>query len=629
MTKKKIFKSNEESTMTEKENKLFNLKLDKLDKSFIETMEILSLLIKETKEDETQKNNKKLEFNIKKISHTIKELTEYNLKNFEKLKRITNEIKQKNNKILKKLLTEKDFKEYRKKGKIEIIINGEITDKQKKIVKNLNGKFITEKTLLVFPLWIKGGIIKEEAILLQKNFEYISKQVEEKRQMLEKCYQYQSRIILVNQKIEMIKGISFSIFPKPQEIEIGKIDFTNDNIYEFFSNIHENINNVKINEKELFILTTDIETDYKILFQYDEEKQETRFTFEKGINISGHSIDLSNPRIQELEKENKELKEKLQAQEEPEEIEILKDFKPIPIDKQITITNKLANVGSQLNNGKWAELTNQGGKSKKMKHFVEKVFVENGEMKTSKPLTDFDILLLDTIYTLLEKNKYFDFQMIKKHLIKREERHRMKLDDDIEQAIEKLRITFIEIQSPIELKKTYKKPFDKMGIRETILPLREFYVIKGGKKTKVFSFTNVSIYFLYAEAKGQLMTKEPEYLEVKIGKKGKNELVLINKISTRIKDSKRQRDSKKLYNGKEYIDTILFDFLLKTLDYNEENIQEESLEAKKQRYLKIVEKIFRDYQSKKIIKSFTMESDCFKFTLYTQEQEAKFKANTK
>ena len=219
--------------------------------------------------------------------------------------------------------------------------------------------------------------------------------------------------------------------------------------------------------------------------------------------------------------------------------------------------------------------------------------------------------------------------MIKKHLIKREERHRMKLDDDIEQAIEKLRITFIEIQSPIELKKTYKKPFDKMGIRETILPLREFYVIKGGKKTKVFSFTNVSIYFLYAEAKGQLMTKEPEYLEVKIGKKGKNELVLINKISTRIKDSKRQRDLKKLYNGKEYIDTILFDFLLKTLDYNEENIQEESLEAKKQRYLKIVEKIFRDYQSKKIIKSFTMESDCFKFTLYTQEQEAKFKANTK
>ena len=125
------------------------------------------------------------------------------------------------------------------------------------------------------------------------------------------------------------------------------------------------------------------------------------------------------------------------------------------------------------------------------------------------------------------------------------------------------------------------------------------------------------------------MTKESKYLEVKIGKKGKNELVLIDKISTRVKDMKRQRDSKKLYNGQEYIDTILFDYLLENLDYNEENIQELSLEAKKQRYLKIAEKILNEYKKNKIIKSSKMEINSFKITLYTQEQEKKMNENTK
>ena len=92
---------------------------------------------------------------------------------------------------------------------------------------------------------------------------------------------------------------------------------------------------------------------------------------------------------------------------------------------------------------------------------------------------------------------------------------------------------------------------------------------------------------------------------------------------------KRQRDSKKLYNGQEYIDTILFDYLLENLDYNEENIQELSLEAKKQRYLKIAEKILNEYKKNKIIKSSKMEINSFKITLYTQEQEKKMNENTK
>lgn len=620
-----------EDEKMKKDNELFNQKLDKINKPILEMVKELNDLMKQVEEIEKGTEGKVFEPDLDYITRRLKDLSEYNEENFTELKKVAKQIQKKNLQILDSVLNEKQFKEFKKKGKIEVAINGAINEEQKKIVESLNGKFITEKTLLIFPFWIEGGIKQDELKLFQEDFENVSKQVEEKRKLLDKYYQYQSRIILTNNQVGQIQALFFDILPKYQGQELSKdtIDLTNENVFNFFSDIQEKINNAKIEEKTLFELATDTESDYKISFVYDEEKKETRFTFEKGINISGSAIDILNPRIQELEKENKELKKKLQKQEEPEEIEILSDFKPIPIDKQITFTNKLANIGSKLNNGKWAELTNQGGKSKKMKNLVEKVFVENGEMKTSKPLTDFDILILDTIYTLLQENKYFDIQMIKKHLIKREERHRMKLDKDIEQSIEKLRITFIEIQSPVELEKTYKKPFDKMGIRETILPLREFYVIKGGQKKKVFAFTNVSIYFLYAEAKGQLMTKESKYLEVKIGKKGKNELVLIDKISTRVKDMKRQRDSKKLYNGQEYIDTILFDYLLENLDYNEENIQELSLEAKKQRYLKIAEKILNEYKKNKIIKSSKMEINSFKITLYTQEQEKKMNENTK
>lgn len=623
----KTNKKTKEELMKE-ENKAFNERIE-IHKKIFEEME---KTFKNASEVMRKTGTDIFQAKIDDFTKEIKDLKKWNQSNYKKMMTFVKKIQLYNTNILKMILNEKDFKQFKEEGKISIELQGELKEEQKKIVENLNGQFITEKTLLVFPLWIEGGIKQDEVKLFQENFETLSKEIKKRNDFLQIYYQYQSRIILTNQQIAKMQDLFFEILPKYQEGNKETINLTEANIFELFSNIQGKINEAIIDEKNLFTIASDIESEYKISFVYDEESKKTTFTFEKGFNTSGHIIDLSNPRIKELEKENEELKKKLEKkeeEEEPEEIEILKDFKPIPIDKQITITNKLAIMGSKLTNGKWAGLTNQGGKSKKMKNFVEKVFVENGEMKTSKPLTDFDILILDTIYTLSEKNKYFDIQMIKKHLIKREERHRMKLDDDIEESIEKLRVTFIEIQSPSELKKTYKKPFDKMGIRETILPLREFYVIKGGKTKKVFSFTNISIYFLYAEAKGQLMTKEPEYLEVKIGKKGKNELVLINKISTRIKDSKRQRDSKKSYNGKEYIDTILFDFLLESLDYNEENIQELSLEAKKQRYLKIAEKILNDYKTKKIIKSFKMESNCFKFTLYTQEEEKRMQSKTK
>ena len=327
-----------EDEKMKKDNELFNQKLDKINKPILEMVKELNDLMKQVEEIEKGTEGKVFEPDLDYITRRLKDLSEYNEENFTELKKVAKQIQKKNLQILDSVLNEKQFKEFKKKGKIEVAINGAINEEQKKIVESLNGKFITEKTLLIFPLWIEGGVKQDELKLFQEDFENVSKQVEEKRKLLDKYYQYQSRIILTNNQVGQIQRLFFDILPRYQGQELSKdtIDLTNENVFNFFSDIQEKINNAKVDEKTLFELATDTESDYKISFIYDEEKKETRFTFEKGINISGHSIDLSNPRIQELEKENKRLQDKLKETEENQKAieESQHNFKDIKMKTQ-------------------------------------------------------------------------------------------------------------------------------------------------------------------------------------------------------------------------------------------------------------------------------------------------------
>lgn len=327
-----------EDEKMKKDNELFNQKLDKINKPILEMVKELNDLMKQVEEIEKGTEGKVFEPDLDYITRRLKDLSEYNEENFTELKKVAKQIQKKNLQILDSVLNEKQFKEFKKKGKIEVAINGAINEEQKKIVESLNGKFITEKTLLIFPFWIEGGIKQDELKLFQEDFENVSKQVEEKRKLLDKYYQYQSRIILTNNQVGQIQALFFDILPKYQGQELSKdtIDLTNENVFNFFSDIQEKINNAKIEEKTLFELATDTESDYKISFVYDEEKKETRFTFEKGINTSGKAIDLSNPRIQELEKENKRLQDKLKETEENQKAieESQHNFKDIKMKTQ-------------------------------------------------------------------------------------------------------------------------------------------------------------------------------------------------------------------------------------------------------------------------------------------------------
>ena len=342
MTKTKKTDTKLKETLEDKkmkhDNELFNQKLDKINKPILEMVKELNDLMKQVEGIEKDTEEKVFESDLDYITRRLKDLSEYNEENFTELKKVAKQIQKKNLQLLDSVLNEKQFKEFKKKGKIEVAINGAINEEQKKFVEALNGKFITEKTLLIFPFWIEGGIKQNELKLFQEDFENVSKQVEEKRKLLDKYYQYQSRIILTNNQVGQIQRLFFDILPKYQGQELSKdtIDLTNENVFNFFSDIQEKINNAKIEEITLFELTTDTESDYKISFIYDEEKKEARFTFEKGINTSGEIIDLSIARIQELEKENKRLQDKLKETEENQKAieESQHNFKDIKMKTQ-------------------------------------------------------------------------------------------------------------------------------------------------------------------------------------------------------------------------------------------------------------------------------------------------------
>ena len=621
-TKKTDTKSKEtlEDEKMKRDNELFNQKLDKINKPILEMVKELNDLMKQVEGIEKDTEEKVFESDLDYITRRLKDLSEYNEENFTELKKVAKQIQKKNLQLLDSVLNEKQFKEFKKKGKIEVAINGAINEEQKKFVEALNGKFITEKTLLIFPFWIEGGIKQNELKLFQEDFENVSKQVEEKRKLLDKYYQYQSRIILTNNQVGQIQRLFFDILPKYQGQELSKdtIDLTNENVFNFFSDIQEKINNANIEEITLFELTTDTESDYKISFIYDEEKKEARFTFEKGINTSGEIIDLSIARIKELEKENKELKEKLEKKGDiRKKIEILSDFKPIPIESQYSFNDKVSRNLVNLKNGRIAEITNLG-KGKKKKGEVMKVLIENDMIETNEQvLDDFEELVLETFYSLNKKNQNIDIQMIKDQLTQQKgNRHKSELDDLIEKALIKGKKTDFKIESSEALKGTIGD-FDKFGFIEPFLPWREVYVIKGGQKKSVYQLTSKPLYFDYVEAKNQLITKNNTMLQISGIKKDKNTILLIKRISDRIQDMKYQQSKNK---GHSYINKIKIESLFERLDLNEENIQSDSVMKKKQRYIETITKILNDYKKKKIIKSYKLKND-IKIKLFTDQQK--------
>lgn len=618
MTKTKPIKKKEDNSMNDermkRDNDIFRKKLQEHKDFFEATEKIIELSERVMKEENQKIQQVKLESFLEEIQ-TLKTI---NKDNFRKMMNIVKQIEKINSEIQDLLMNEKDKETLEKTGKIEEHIKCTLKEGQRKTIETLNGKFITEKLLLAIPYMIEG-IETNTLKFFREDFDLLSDKTEEKRKLIDTYYQYQSRIILTNQQVGKAQNLFFEILPKYQNEDLEAIDLTSENAFDTFSKIQEQINQATIDDRKLFEIATKIESQYKISFNYNEDEKELTFIFEKSLNDSQHILDISNPKIKELESKIEELQEQLEKKEDiQEEIEILSDFKPIPIENQYSFNDKVSKSIVKMTNNKIAEITKQGN-SKKTKNEVMKVLIANNTLQTNEQvIDDFEELTFETIYSLLKKNQRFDIQMIKDQLTQQKgNRHKSEIDDLIDKAIQKGRTTMFQVEIPDTLKDTMKGDFDRMGIKEPFLPLREYYVIKGGQKKSVFELTSKSIYFDYVEAKNQLITKENKLLQFKGFQKNKTNLLLIKRISDRVQDMKYQQKSNK---GHSYIDKIKLESLFERIDFNEDSIQEKSVQANKKRTIDIVEKILKQYQKEKIIKSFSIQDD-ITITLFPYQEK--------
>lgn len=510
--------------------------------------------------------------------------------------------------------------------KIEIKLNKsikgfKIVEAHKQIIEQMNQKFISSKMLMTIPFYFIG--MKETHIESYKETLIILEQAEkEKISLLKRLDDIIEKIEENDRELSGMQQRFFEELPKIEDVDkegnpITTTFLGKDEDFQKTTKHLRRIFKATIDPLCLFEMMRIVEEQYQISFKLDEEKEELYIIVEgMQSNTTNRYIDMKLRQVEELKKENEKLKQENQELKEEqieETIEQLEDFKPNPIDKAIAFNDKLSNNFQNLENNQSVEIVNTGGtKKKSLQNKAIKVLVENGNIKTTKVLEDFDKVILQSIYSVTQKNQFFDVQMLKEQMSGNKHRHKTTLDDDIQKAIDKLRTTLIQIEIPEELLETMKGKtnFDKLGMKENILQLKEFYVVKGGHKKSVYQFTSKSIYFDYAEAKGQLISKDVKLLQGGIGKSSKESVVMIDYLTTRIEDMKHQKQNNK---SNSYIEEIKFNTIWeKILTDKDLKLTEKSLANKKSRYKNQIRTILTTYKKDKYIKDFEEYSEGIK-----------------
>ena len=374
-------------------------------------------------------------------------------------------------------------------------------------------------------------------------------------------------------------------------------------IFDFETDENHNITNIIRDEK----------ANQEAIDLYFKIGEETTKAIEinKSFSILGQKKGIQNifP-FDLLEQEKNEIQELKMTLQEKENLQKIETFKPFPTETAIVFNDKLSNNFPLLENNKFLPIGKTGGNGKKVKNSVMRVLIQNGEMTTTRVLDTFDKVILQSIYSITQKNSFFDIQMIKEHITGIKNRHKGKLDEEIEQSINKLRTTLIQIELPEELQKQMKIQFDRVGVKDNILPIREYYVIKGGQKKSAFGFTSKSIYYEYEEARGQLITKNPKLLQGGIGNATRQTIILTDYLSNRIEDMKHQQEKNKKNN---YSQEIKFETIWSLILTEEDlKMKTDSLQKKKRRYIEDIETIMKTYKKDNYIKNYEKYSEGIK-----------------
>lgn len=600
--------------------------------------------IKKPTKEEMKRQKKKLDETIKNADRTlVSTLSKDNLQKYNEAKMLCDIVKEMNQQMFKyviqglikqKFLQEGMLEEYNKKiAEIEkenkensedlllkiTIEEIQMNESVERMIEQLNGKFITYNFLLMLPSYFTG--IKEtDVTYIQELLSNIQTLSEEKKEIMQQFYKLYDEIIENNQELtSYMQNIWEELPSSEREIE-GKtqkvIDITDKEVFDKYMNQHQNITSGIIDSLQLFEMSRMAETELRLSFDYNKETQLLKIYIQKDLNFSNSYVDITERKVEKLKEEKERLEKEIQElkEEKQEDTDKLDDFKPIPIDKAIAFNDKLSNNLHKLENNQEIEILNTGGKkNKKLQQSVMKVLVKNGEMQTSKILEPFDRVVLQSIYSLIQKNQFFDIQMLKEEMTGNKNRHKGNIDKEIETSLNKLRTTLIKIEIPEELQDTMESKFERVGIEDTILPIRKLFVVKGGHEKSVFGFTSNSIYFDYAKAKGQLISKDTKLLQGGIGNATKETIILTDYITTRIEDMKHQKEKNR---SNSYIEEIKFETIFSLiLTENDLQMKQDSLQKKKKRYIEQIKTILQTYKKDRYIKHFEEYSEGFKIKI--------------
>lgn len=539
-------------------------------------------------------------------NETINLLKTQNKKVFKQLLALTKKIEKLTDEILLNIINDEDFLQLKNEGKIHFELQHELSEAQIEQIEVLNGQFISEKLLMTIP-YITRGITKDTLKNFQEDFKFLEDKTKERNKLQNQFYKKYETIQENNRKLAIIKTSFLDELPRTDfEIEKETIDLTNPKTLELFREMMTLLNEASIDDQTLFELSQRVDSEYKFNLEYNKETTTIEYNFSKELNFTRKYLDVSNPRIKELEKEIKRLQDKLKETEEPEKV---KQFKPKPIEKVVSFNDKISNNFGNLENGTNNLIAKTGGKKKSLKDSDIQVYIENSTMTTSNPLEPFDRIVLQTIYSVLQENTNFDIQMLRKTMSGITNRNGTKLDDDIEKSINKLWTTLIEFKIPEELKQTFKDTdFEWESIKKTLLPLIELKGKKGGKPVKLYGLEANPIYYSYVKAKGQLQTKDTKLLQT--GTATKENVLIIDYLTTRIEDMKHKK------NCDDNLKNIKLESIWELIETEEDKaMTQKSLNQKRKRRQKDIEEILKNYVSIKYIKSYSKTKTGFKIEI--------------
>ena len=252
-------------------------------------------------------------------------LKEENLKNYKKIKSIIKMIQTLNNVILKTMIAEEDFKQFKKEGKIHFTLNQKINKKELQQLEIFNGQFISEKILMTIP-YITGGITEDTLKYFSEDFEALEELTKKRNKYQDQFYSLYNKISETNKELSKIRDSFFEDLPRTnyfdeeEGIEKNTIDLTNANTLEKFRELMTELNEAIVDEIEMFEMKRLVNSQYKFDFKYDEETQTLNVLFTKDLNFTNKYLDISNTNIENLKGEIKRLQDKLKEIEEPEEI---------------------------------------------------------------------------------------------------------------------------------------------------------------------------------------------------------------------------------------------------------------------------------------------------------------------